>query len=235
MVTGIISADQRPTLETGPSRRNRGDRAYHHKRKIQINHNRFLGYTKDADGNLIIDPEQAEIVKRIYREYLEGLSMDKIAAGLERDGILTGAGGEKWHTSTINKILRNEKYIGDALLQKTYTTDFLNKTRVKNNGLVPQYYVEGDHEAIIPKNIYQQIQEELVRRRVVKTSDNGKKRSYSCNHCFSQIVIFGECGEMFRRLHWNNRGVKSIVWRCISRLESTGLECHARTINELVL
>lgn len=69
--------------------------------------------------------------------------MDKIAAGLERDGILTGAGGEKWHTSTINKILRNEKYIGDALLQKTYTTDFLNKTRVKNNGLVPQYYVEA--------------------------------------------------------------------------------------------
>lgn len=202
---------------------------------MQINHNRFLGYTKDADGNLVIDPEQAEIVKRIYREYLEGLSMDKIAAGLERDGILTGAGKSKWHTSTINKILRNEKYIGDALLQKTYTTDFLNKTRVKNNGLMPQYYVEGNHEAIIPKEIYLQVQEELVRRRVVKTSANGKKRSYSCNHCFSQIVICGECGEMFRRLHWNNRGVKSIVWRCISRLESTGLECHARTINELVL
>lgn len=107
------------------------------------------------------------------------------------------------HTSTINKILRNEKYIGDALLQKTYTTDFLNKTRVKNNGLVPQYYVEGNHEAIIPKDIYLQVQEELVRRRVVKTSANGKKRSYSCNHCFSQIVICGERGEMFRRLHWN--------------------------------
>ena len=163
MVTGIISADQRPTLETGPSRRNRGDRAYHHKRKIQINHNRFLGYTKDADGNLIIDPEQAEIVKRIYREYLEGLSMDKIAAGLERDGILTGAGGEKWHTSTINKILRNEKYIGDALLQKTYTTDFQNKTRVKNNGIVPQYYVEGNHEAMIPKDTFLRVQEDLRR------------------------------------------------------------------------
>lgn len=100
---------------------------------------------------------------------------------------------------------------------------------------MPQYYVEGNHEAIIPKEIYLQVQEELVRRRVVKTSANGKKRSYSCNHCFSQIVICGECGEMFRRLHWNNRGVKSIVWRCISRLESTELECHARTINELVL
>ena len=157
--------------------------------QVQINHNRFLGYTKDENGNLVIDPKQAEVVKRIYREYLNGYSMDKIAFGLEADGILTGAGKKKWWTSTINKILRNEKYIGDALLQKTYTTDFLNKTRVKNNGLVPQYYVEGNHEAIIPKDIYLQVQEELVRRRVVKTSANGKKRSYSCNHCFSQIVM----------------------------------------------
>ena len=257
--------------------------------QIQVNHNHFLGYTKDADGNLIIDPEQAEVVKRIYREYLEGYSMDRIAKGLEADsiltgagktkwwtstinkilrnekyidealvkriyreylegysmdriakgleadGILTGAGKTKWWTSTINKILRNEKYIGDALLQKTYTTDFLNKTRVKNNGIVPQYYVEGNHEAIIPKDIFLRVQEELVRRRVVNTSANGKKRSYSCNHCFAQIVICGECGEMFRRIHWNNRGCKSIVWRYISRLEPTGQECHARTVNEPVL
>lgn len=184
---------------------------------------------------MVIDSEQAETVKRIYREYFEGLSMDKIAAGLECDGVLTSTGGKKWYISTINKILRNEKYIGDALLQKTYTTDFLNKTRVKNNGLVPQYYVEGDHETIIPKDIYLQVQEELVHRRTIKTSANSKKRNYSCNHCSSQIVICGECGEMFRRLHWNNCGVKSIVWRYISRLESTRLECRARTINELVL
>ena len=83
--------------------------------KVQVNHNRFLGYTKDDNGHLIIDPEQAEIVKRIYREYLKGSSMDKIADGLMADGILTGAGKTKWHTSTINKILRNEKYMGDAL------------------------------------------------------------------------------------------------------------------------
>lgn len=153
--------------------------------KVQINHNRFLGYTKDADGNLIIDLEQAEIVRRIYREYLQGLSMDKIAAGLEADGILTGAGKTKWHTSTINKILRNEKYIGDALLQKTYTTDFLTKKRIKNNGTVPQYYVEGDHEPIIPKDIFLLVQEELVRMRVVHTSDNSKRHYYSCKHCFS--------------------------------------------------
>ena len=203
--------------------------------KVQINHNRFLGYTKDADGNLVIEPEQAEIVRRIYREYLQGLSMDKIAAGLEADGILTGAGKTKWHTSTINKILRNEKYIGDALLQKTYTTDFLTKKRIKNNGTVPQYYVEGDHEPIIPKDIFLLVQEELVRRRVVHTSNNGKRHCYSCKHCFSQIVICGECGEFFRRVHWNNRGCKSIVWRCCSRLEATGHACHSRTVNETLL
>ena len=89
--------------------------------------------------------------KRIYREYLEGYSMDKIKKGLEADGIRNGAGNLRWHTSNIKQILTNEKYIGDALLQKTYTTDFLNKTRVKNNGIMPQYYVEGNHEAIIPK------------------------------------------------------------------------------------
>ena len=205
--------------------------------KVQVNHNRFLGYTKDNDGHLIIDPEQAEIVKRIYREYLEGSSMDKIADGLMADGILTGAGKTKWHTSTINKILRNEKYMGDALLQKTYTTDFLTKKRIKNNGTVPQYYVEGDHEAIIPKELFMQVQAELVRRRVVHVSPTGKKRSFSCNHCFAQMVFCGDCGELYRRVHWNNHGCKSIVWRCISRLEPTSAEknCTNRTVNELLL
>lgn len=137
--------------------------------------------------------------------------MDKIAARLERDGILTGVGGTRWHTITINKIPRNEKYSGDALLPKAYTADFLSKTIVKNNDLVPQYYVEGNPESIIPKEIYLQVQEALVRRRVVKTSANGKKCSYSYNHCFSQIVICREYVEIFHRLHWNNRGVKSII------------------------
>ena len=205
--------------------------------KVTVNCNRFLGYTKDNDGKLVIDPEQSEVVKRIYREYLEGSSMDRISAGLEADGILTGAGKEKWHTSTINKILRNEKYMGDALLQKTYTTDFLTKKRIRNNGTVPQYYVEDDHEAIIPKELFMQVQEELVRRRVVHKSPSGRKRTYSCNHCFAQIIVCGECGELYRRIHWNNHGRKSIVWRCISRLEPTDadMNCTNRTVNETVL
>ena len=201
--------------------------------KVQVNHNRFLGYTKDAEGNLIIDPQQAEIVKRIYREYQEGYSMDKIKAGLERDGISTGAGKTTWHTSTINKILRNEKYIGDALLQKTYTTDFLNKTRVKNNGIVPQYYVEWNHEPIIPKNIFLKVQDELVRRITCVTA-NGRKCGFSSRHAFSQIVFCSECGANFHRTQWNNRGKKSVVWRCLTRLypKKTELVCHARTVKE---
>jgi site-specific DNA recombinase len=200
--------------------------------EIQVNCARFLGYTKDENKRLVVVPEEAEIVKRIYREYLEGLSMLKIARGLEADAILNGAGSERWHTSNINNILRNEKYIGDALLQKTYTVDFLTKKRVKNNGIVPQYYVENSHEATIPREIFMQVQEELIRRRIVHTSPNGKTRTFSSNHCFAQIIICGKCGEVFRRVHWNNRGKKSIVWRCVSRLENTGLFCDARTVLE---
>lgn len=103
--------------------------------KGQVNHKRFLGYTKDSEGNLIIDPIEAEVIKRIYREFLDGKGATRIARGLEQDGILTGAGNKRWHPSTVDKILRNEKYMGDALLQKTVTTDFLTKTRVKNNGI----------------------------------------------------------------------------------------------------
>lgn len=180
----------------------------------------------------MVVPEEAEIIKRIYREYLEGASMLKIARGLEADGILNGAGRERWHTSNINQILRNEKYIGDALLQKTYTVDFLTKKRVKNNGIVPQYYVEGSHEAIIPREIFMQVQEELIRRRIVHTSPNGKNRTFSSTHCFSNMIFCGGCGEFYRRIHWNNRGKKSVVWRCISRLENTGLFCDARTVPE---
>jgi len=200
--------------------------------EVQINCRWFLGYTKDENKKLVIVPEEAEIVKRIYREYLEGASMQKIARGLEADGLRNGAGRKKWHSSNINQILRNEKYIGDALLQKSYTVDFLTKKRVKNNGIVPQYYVENNHEAIIPREIFMQVQEELVRRRVVHTSPSGKKRTFSSTHCLSQIVICGNCGEIFRRVHWNNRGKKSIVWRCVSRLENTGLFCDARTVQE---
>ncbi len=119
--------------------------------KVQVNHEHFLGYTKDEEGNLIIDEEEAKTIRRIYREYLEGASFRDITDGLERDKIKTGGKRYKWHLSTIRGILRNEKYMGDALLQKTITTDFIEKIRIKNDGTVPQYYVKDSQEPIIAR------------------------------------------------------------------------------------
>ena len=201
--------------------------------KVQVCANRFLGYDKDKDGKLIINPEEAEVVKRIYREYLEGRSYYDIGKGLTADGIKTAAGSERWLASTLRKILRNEKYIGDALLQKTITTDFLTKKRVANKGIAPQYYVEGSHEAIIPKEIYMLVQEEMVRRANLKTG-TGKKRIYSGKYALSSIVICAHCGDVFQRTHWNVHGRKKIVWRCVSRLhqKDQDFDCTARTVTE---
>ena len=201
--------------------------------KVMVNCACFLGYDKDADGKLVINPEQAETVKRIFREYLEGASCIKIAKGLERDGMLTGRGKTRWYDSTVKKILENEKYMGDALLQKTYTTDFLQKKRVKNTGIMPQYYVDDNHPAIIPKELFLAVQEEMARRGSVEDC-KGRKRSFSANHCFTRLIVCGECGDQFNRIHWNNRGKKSIVWRCATRLGKKG-ECNARTVNEEAL
>ena len=191
-----------------------------------------MGYTKDENGHLIIDSAQAEIVKRIYREYLQGASLKQIGVGLEADGILTAAGNAKWRPETIKKILQNEKYIGDALLQKTYTVDVLTKKRVKNNGIVPQYYVENDHEAIIPRDLYMQVQEEMLRRANLHSGKNRKKRVYSSKYALSSIVYCSKCGDIYRRIAWNNRGKHSIVWRCISRVEHGPGCCDAPTVTE---
>lgn len=146
--------------------------------EVQVNHNRFMGYTKDEDGNLIIEPTEAEIIKRIYLEYLQGYSLKRIGEGLEKDHIITAAGKAKWRPESVRKILTNEKYIGDALLQKTYTVDVLTKKRVNNNGIVPQYYVENNHEAIIPRDLFMQVQEEMLRRANLHSGTNKKKRVY---------------------------------------------------------
>ena len=201
--------------------------------KVMVNANCFLGYDKDEDGHLVINPEQAEIVKRIFREYLEGASCQQIARGLERDGVPTARGNNRWHDSGIRRILENEKYMGDALLQKTYTVDFLKKKRARNNGDVPQYYVEDDHEAIIPKELFMKVQEEMSRRGSL-IDCNGRKRGFSSNHCFSGLIYCAECGERFRRIHWNNHGCKSVVWRCITRVDKAG-DCCARTVHETEL
>ena len=203
--------------------------------KVQVNHNWFLGYTKDAEGNLVIDPEQAEIVRRIYREYLEGASFLQIKRNLEADGIENGAGHKKWHESNIQQILTNEKYIGDALLQKTYTVSILDKKRAANNGEMPKYYVEGNHEAIIDRDVFMKVKAEIARR--ANLNPDGKRRVYSSKYALSGMVFCGHCGDIYRRVKWNNRGCKSTVWRCISRVlkKDVDFDCPARTVKEEVL
>ena len=115
--------------------------------KVSIAYGMFLGYDRGPDGGMVINEEQAETVRQIYNWFLSGLSFTAIKAALEREGIKTPGGKDVWHTNTIRSILSNEKYRGDALLQKKYTADFLTKKQVKNQGEIPQYYVEGDHEA----------------------------------------------------------------------------------------
>lgn len=203
--------------------------------EVQVNHNRFMGYTKDDEGHLIIEPTEAEIVKRIYLEYLQGASLKQIGERLELDGILTAAGKARWRPETIKKILKNEKYIGDALLQKTYTVDVLTKKRVKNNGIVPQYYVENSHEAIIPRDLYMQVQEEMLRRTNLHSGANRKKRVYSSKYALSSIVYCPRCGDIYRRIAWNNRGKHSFVWRCVSRVEHGPSYCDAPTVQETEL
>lgn len=202
------------------------------KGEVHVNHNRFMGYTKDEDGHLIIEPAEAEIVKRIYREYLQGASLKQIGDGLMDDGILTAAGKAKWRPESVKKILKNEKYIGDALLQKTYTVDVLTKKRVKNNGIVPQYYVENSHEPIIPRDLYMQVQEEMLRRANLHSGANRKKRVYSSKYALSSIVYCSKCGDIYRRIAWNNRGKHSTVWRCVNRVEHGPDCCDAPTVQE---
>ena len=204
--------------------------------KVQVNHEHFLGYTKNEDGNLIVVEEEVKIVRRIFREYLEGASFRNIAEGLERDKIKTGGKKYKWHLSTAQGILRNEKYIGDALLQKTITTDFIEKTRIKNDGSVPQYYVKDSQEAIIPRDIFTQVQEEMVRRANLFSGEDGKKkRVYSSKYALSSICTCSKCGDIYRRIAWNNRGKHSIVWRCCTRVENGPAACDAPTVQETEL
>lgn len=206
--------------------------------KVIVNHSKFLGYTKDEDGNLVIVPEEAKLVRRIFRLYLEGNSSYRIKRILEADGIRTVTGNTVWQATVIDKMLSNEKYMGDALMQKTYTIDFLTKKKVINRGVVPQYYVEDDHEAIIPKELFQQVQEEKARRAAIYRPSARKKSEtvkgkYSSKYALSELMVCAECGQPYRRQVWSKYGIKTAVWRCDNRLKYGVKKCkNSPTLRE---
>ncbi len=208
------------------------------KGEVQLNYKRFLGYTKNNEGQLVIVPEEAEVVKLIYKLFLEGYSTQSIANELEMRGIKTVTGKTKWNTSVILSILKNEKYMGDALLQKSYTVDYLTKKRVKNNGSVKQYYVTNNHEGIIPKDIFYRVQEELARRSslIRKNGKQKDKSKYSSKYILTDMMYCSECGQPYRRVTWYKNREKAIVWRCMSRLKNGKSNCkHSQTIKEYAL
>lgn len=204
------------------------------KGQVRVNHTNFLGYTRlEKDGPLVVVPEQAAVVRRIFREYLEGLSVQDIRRSLERDGVRTGTGSARWHVSTIQGILSNEKYMGDALLQKTVTKDTLEKKRVRNTGEMPQYYVENSHEPIISKEIFTLVQHETARRAaLVNRQEDGRFHKYSGRYALTGTVVCGICGENLRRVLWGPCGRKYPVWRCRSRMENGPCACSLHSVKE---
>ncbi|MDP4121275.1 MAG: recombinase family protein, partial [Bacillota bacterium] len=207
--------------------------------KVTVNHNKFLGYDKDAEGNLIINEKQAKTVRRIFKDYLDGKGPKRIAKELEIDGVPNWNGKAKWYETSINKMLRNEKYKGDALLQKTYTVDFLTKKRVENNGEVPQYYVEENHPAIIDKEMWEAVQLELERRKAFTEKYGISKYDHViADNPFAGRVICGCCGGVYGRKVWNSNDEKlrRLVWICNRKYAVKGKKgCYSKHIDDMVL
>lgn len=181
--------------------------------KVSLAYSSFLGYRKGEDGQMEIVPEEAETVRLIYRLFMQGQTPYAIAKYLTDKNIPTPTGKETWRHRTVENILSNEKYKGDARLQKCYTVDFLSKKRKANEGEVPQYYVEGSHDAIIEPAEWQLVQMEMQRRK-------NTGRSHNCCSPFSAKLKCGDCGEYFGSKVWHsNSKYKRTVWQCNAKFK----------------
>ena len=204
--------------------------------KVAFQYSKLLGYRKGEDGKPEIVPEEAETVKMIYAMFLDGYSMKSIKNILESRDLLTPTGKKIWSESLVRSILQNEKYVGDALLQKTYTLDCISHKVVKNHGERPMYLVSDHHDAIIDRDTYNRVQQELARRsskRKVSDKTITEQGKYSGKYALTELLICGKCGTPYRRTTWVARGKKYIVWRCISRLEHGKKYCpDSPTIKE---
>ncbi len=176
--------------------------------KVTVPFGRFLGYDKGKDGNLVLNEEEAKIVRKIYGYFLQGRSPYAISKKLTSEGIPTSGGKKVWSVSTIRSILTNEKYKGDALLQKVYTEDFLTKKKVKNDGQIPQYYVENNHEAIIEPGMFDRVQKLMAVRKP-------GRNKLSSTTPFSSKIKCGDCGSWYGSKVWHsNDKYRRIIWQC---------------------
>lgn len=204
--------------------------------KVTFQYKHLLGYRKGDNGKPEIVPEEAETVKMIFELFLDGFSMADIAKRLTILERKTAHGKTEWHREIISSILKNEKYVGDALLQKSFTVDCISKKVKKNNGERPMYLVTDHHDAIIDRDTYNRVQQELARRtskRKISDKTLTEQGKYTSKYALSELLICGNCGTPYRRCTWTSRGKKQIVWRCISRLEHGKKYCsESPTIQE---
>lgn len=200
---------------------------------------KLYGYSKDKDGNVLIDEEEAIVVRWIYDLYLQGCSTGEIAKKLQAENIPTCKKKGIWYESTVKSILTNEKYCGNALLQKTFCKDFIYGKREKNKGQVPSYYVEDSHPHIVEKEIFEEVQKERARRTCMYHAGRGSKNSrngkYS-KYILSNLLICEECGQPFRRCTYTNYEEKKNVYRCYSRTKYGKRYCkNSPTLDEKIL
>ena len=206
--------------------------------KHKMSTKRFLGYDMGENGKLEINQKQAPIVKRLYQEFLEGKTADYIKRIFEREGVKNWNGSTKWQATTLISMLENEKYKGDALLQKSYTVDFLTKKRVQNQGEIQMYYVEDDHDAIIEPRIWECVQLEIERRK--RYLEEHGTNSYSRNterNPFASKIVCGSCNKVFSRKGWrSSTGIDRKVWQCSERYKVKGvMGCGNRHVEEETL
>ncbi len=195
--------------------------------KVSMAYKTFLGYRKGPDGLPEIVPEEAEIVRRIYSLFMSGKTPGAIAKQLTGEGVVTPGGKMKWQGSTVERILTNEKYKGDALLQKRFTVDFLTKKTKKNEGEVPQYYVENSHPAIIDPEEWDLTQTEFAQRKRLG-------RRYSGNDIFSTRIICGSCGGFYGSKVWHSTDkYRRVIWRCNDKFK--GEKCGSPTLDENIV
>lgn len=188
----------------------------------------MLGYRKGADGQPEIIPEQAELIRMIYTSYLHGDSLQTIKGKVEAGGYKTVRGNTTWSTQALLRILQNEKYCGDVLLQKTFTDNVLTGGPKKNTGQLPQYYIENNHEGIVTKQMYREVQAEIARRNSKSCANRRKQKRgrYNSKYALSERLYCGECGSPYKRVTWNIHGRKEIVWRCVNRVTYGTKFCH---------
>ena len=195
--------------------------------KFSLPYKRFLGYDRGPNGEPVINEKEAETVRMIYSEYLMGFSPLTIAGHLTSKGIPTPSGRAKeWSSTTIESILRNEKYAGNAVLQKTFCQDFLTKKIVKNTGQMTQYHVKGSHPAIISEEEFDLVQEEIQRRH------SKQKVGYSSS-IFSGRIYCGECGGVYgSKVHHSTDKYRKVVYRCNGRYKDGKRVCKTPLIEE---